>query len=136
MDDPKRDDARLARAERAFKAKEEGAQAMWDYEAEARAVREKTVRLKAQRLAKEAEDEAADAKKKPLISPTKKTTKPRERPSSKKRVAKAAKMAGQEIDRLGDRPAAQEQQASRKRRLLKGPKEFRDIRGDQGKRKR
>ena len=48
--------------------------------------------------------------------------------SSKKTVATAEEMAGQEIDRLSDRSATSEQRASRKRRLLKGPMEFRDIR--------
>jgi hypothetical protein len=37
-------------------------------------------------------------------------------------------MAGQEIDRLGDQAATGEQRASRKRRLIRGPKEFRDMR--------
>jgi hypothetical protein len=45
-----------ARAEKSFKKEErarEGAKAMMDYDAEARATREKTVRLRALRLAKE-----------------------------------------------------------------------------------
>ena len=41
---------------------------------------------------------------------------------------KAAKMAGREIDRLGDQTATREERARRKRRLIKGPREFRDIR--------
>jgi len=41
---------------------------------------------------------------------------------------KAAEMAGREIDRLGDQAATGEQRASRKRRLIRGPKEFRDMR--------
>ena len=41
---------------------------------------------------------------------------------------KAAKMAGREIDRLGDQAATREERARRKRRLIKGPREFRDIR--------
>ena len=41
---------------------------------------------------------------------------------------KAANMAGQEIDRLGDQTATREERARRKRRLIKGPREFRDIR--------
>jgi hypothetical protein len=41
---------------------------------------------------------------------------------------KAAKMAGQEIDRLGDQTATREERARRKRQLIKGPREFRDIR--------
>jgi hypothetical protein len=41
---------------------------------------------------------------------------------------KAAKMAGREIDRLGDQTATREERARRKRQLIKGPREFRDIR--------
>src|SRR5580704_7034976 len=47
---------------------------------------------------------------------------------SPKAAAKASDMAGQQIDRLGDTSATNEERQSRKRRLLKGPKEFRDIR--------
>ena len=47
-----------------------------------------------------------------------------------KDAPKASHMAEQEIDRLADPSATQEEQASRKRRLLKGPKEFRDMRRD------
>ena len=39
----------------------------------------------------------------------------------------ASDMAGREIDRMGDPLATDEERQSRKRRLLKGPKEFRDI---------
>jgi hypothetical protein len=42
--------------------------------------------------------------------------------------AKASEMAGQEIDRLGDPSATDEERQLRKRRLIKGPNEFRDIR--------
>jgi len=49
----------------------------------------------------------------------------------KKASAKATEMAGAQIDRLADKSATNEQRASRKRRLLKGPKEFRDFRSDQ-----
>jgi hypothetical protein len=44
--------------------------------------------------------------------------------------AQAAAMAAETIDRHTDQSAAPEEQASRKRRLLKGPKEFREIRKD------
>jgi len=47
---------------------------------------------------------------------------------SKGAKRKAAKMAGREIDRLGDQTATREERARRKRRLIKGPREFRDIR--------
>jgi hypothetical protein len=43
---------------------------------------------------------------------------------------KAAEMAGDILDRHADLSASSEEQASRKRRLLKGPKEFRELRRD------
>ena len=43
---------------------------------------------------------------------------------------KSAQLAGQTIDVITDPAAAPEERAKRKRRLLKGPKEFRDLRGD------
>jgi hypothetical protein len=48
---------------------------------------------------------------------------------------KAAEMAGRTIDRLADRAATDEQRAHRKRRLIKGPREFRDVLDDQPKKK-
>ena len=50
---------------------------------------------------------------------------------------KASEMAGSEIDRMTDSSATDDEQQVRKARLLKGPKEFREIRRDhpQGKRK-
>jgi hypothetical protein len=50
--------------------------------------------------------------------------------SRKRSQRKAADMAGREIDRLGDQAASSEERAQRKRRLIKGPREFRDLRGD------
>jgi ribosomal protein S27E len=47
----------------------------------------------------------------------------------RKRAARAQEMAAQEIDRLIDPSAPEEERRLRKRRLLKGPKEFRDVRG-------
>jgi hypothetical protein len=44
------------------------------------------------------------------------------------RAAKAQEMAAQEIDRLIDPSAPDEERQRRKRRLLKGPKEFRVAR--------
>lgn len=44
--------------------------------------------------------------------------------------SKASEMAGKEIDRLADPSATNEERENRKRRLLKGPKEFRDVRSD------
>jgi transcriptional regulator with XRE-family HTH domain len=47
---------------------------------------------------------------------------------SRASAPKAADMAAREIDRLGDKAATGEERASRKRRLIAGPKEFRRIR--------
>jgi hypothetical protein len=44
------------------------------------------------------------------------------------KAAKAAEMASQEIDRLGDPSATDEERQVRKRRLIKGPKEFQELR--------
>ena len=44
--------------------------------------------------------------------------------------AKASEMAGREIDLLGDPSATDEERELRKQRLIKGPQEFRDIRGN------
>jgi hypothetical protein len=54
------------------------------------------------------------------------TIAPRQRSTGNRR--KATDMAARQIDRLGDESATGEQRASRKRRLLSGPKEFRDMR--------
>jgi hypothetical protein len=53
---------------------------------------------------------------------------PPARQLSKGAKRKAAKMAGREVDRLGDQTATRKQRARRKRQLVKGPREFRDIR--------
>ena len=42
----------------------------------------------------------------------------------------ASDMAAREIDRIIDPSATNEERQTRKRRLLKGPKEFRDIRSN------
>jgi hypothetical protein len=42
-------------------------------------------------------------------------------------------MAAREIDRLSDSSATEEERQRRKRRLVKGPKEFRDVRGNRPK---
>ena len=49
---------------------------------------------------------------------------------SPEEVSKALDLAGQQIDKLSDQSATAEERQDRKTRLLKGPKEFRDIRGD------
>jgi hypothetical protein len=51
-------------------------------------------------------------------------------------AAKATEMAAKEIDRLGDTAATEEQRQSRKRRILKGPAEFRELRKDSPPRKK
>jgi hypothetical protein len=52
------------------------------------------------------------------------------RPNNREqKAAKARELAGQELDRLSDPSATDEERQRRKRKLLKGPKEFRDIRG-------
>jgi hypothetical protein len=56
------------------------------------------------------------------------------RPSAKN-AGKAKELAGETIDRLGDSGASAEEQATRKRHLLKGPEEFREVRVDRAKRK-
>lgn len=40
----------------------------------------------------------------------------------------AANLAGREVDRLGDQAASGEERARRKRQLIEGPQEFRDLR--------
>jgi hypothetical protein len=50
--------------------------------------------------------------------------------------AKAKKFAAEQIDRMGNSTATAEEQASRKRRLLKGPEEFREARVDRPKAKK
>jgi hypothetical protein len=45
-----------------------------------------------------------------------------------RKAAKASELAGQEVDRRGDPLATDEERQLRKRRLISGPKEFRDIR--------
>lgn len=47
---------------------------------------------------------------------------------SPKARSRALDLAGAQIDKLSDPSASPEERQQRKRRLLKGPKEFRDIR--------
>jgi hypothetical protein len=49
---------------------------------------------------------------------------------TRNRRAKAAEMAGEAIDEQADQSATAEERESRKRRLLKGPAEFRELRRD------
>jgi NAD(P)H-dependent flavin oxidoreductase YrpB (nitropropane dioxygenase family) len=50
-------------------------------------------------------------------------------------ASKATDMASKELDRLGDASVTEEERQSRKRRILKGPKEFREMRDDLPRRK-
>jgi hypothetical protein len=60
----------------------------------------------------------------------------RARAPSKNTAYKASKMAARELEPLGDKTMAPDERDRRKRALIRGPKEFRDIRGDQPKTKR
>jgi hypothetical protein len=57
-------------------------------------------------------------------------------PHSPKAHAKSAALAHEAIDQHTDQTATPEEQANRKRRLLKGPGEFRELRRDQPAKKR
>jgi hypothetical protein len=49
---------------------------------------------------------------------------------SPKAASKALELASKQIDKLSDPSATEEERQTRKRRLLKGPNEFREIRSD------
>jgi hypothetical protein len=55
--------------------------------------------------------------------------------SSDSQKFRAREMAGNTIDRMTDTEASPEDQADRKRRLLKGPEEFREARVDRPKKR-
>jgi len=57
------------------------------------------------------------------------------RSGSHKGASKATELARKELDRRVDRSLPVEERERRKRRLTKGPKEFREMRDDQPKRK-
>jgi hypothetical protein len=57
------------------------------------------------------------------------------RPTSEATVEKAAELAARAIEKTADKSQPAKEQQTRKRRLIKGPSEFRDIRRDQPKRK-
>jgi hypothetical protein len=63
------------------------------------------------------------------------TVKSKGRQSNEGQRLRAREMAGNAIDVMTDSTAHAEDQASRKRRLLKGPEEFRETRVDRAKRK-
>jgi hypothetical protein len=52
------------------------------------------------------------------------------RQSSSKQKLRAQEMAGKAIDKMSDNAAPADEKAERKRKLLKGPAEFRDARVD------
>lgn len=52
------------------------------------------------------------------------------RAGAHKGASKANELAAKEIDRAGDASATTEQRQSRKRRILNGPAEFRELRKD------
>ena len=60
-----------------------------------------------------------------------KVPRPRTQPTS----SSASDLAGRQLDKLSDKSAPAEEQATRKRRLLKGPEEFREHRIDRKKAK-
>jgi hypothetical protein len=63
--------------------------------------------------------------------------KPPAKPVSKPgRLLRAQELAGQAIDKIGDPAANPEERAQRRRRLTKGPEEFREVRVDRPKPKR
>lgn len=47
---------------------------------------------------------------------------------------KSSQLAGDQLDRMSDRSATAAEQETRKRRLLRGPSEFREVRKDRNKR--
>jgi len=51
-------------------------------------------------------------------------------PTPKRTAAKARWLAREAIDRLIDKSTPPNEQAKRKRRLIKGPREFRELRAD------
>jgi hypothetical protein len=58
------------------------------------------------------------------------TVKTKGRQASEGQKLRAREMAGKAIDKLTDTTAAPDDQAARKKRLLKGPEEFREVRVD------
>lgn len=56
-----------------------------------------------------------------------------QRPTSKATARKASQLAAREIEGLRDKSQPAAEQQRRKRRLIRGPREFRDIREDQTK---
>jgi Arc/MetJ-type ribon-helix-helix transcriptional regulator len=57
-------------------------------------------------------------------------------PPNERKARKASELAGRAVERVVDKSMLLEEQEHRKRALIKGPKEFRDIREDLPKPKR
>jgi hypothetical protein len=57
------------------------------------------------------------------------------RPPGRATARKASRLAARELETLGDQSLPVAEQQRRKRTLIRGPKEFRDMRGDQPKKK-
>jgi hypothetical protein len=58
------------------------------------------------------------------------TVNSRAKQTSRTRADRAHAMAGDQLDQLADESATTQEQANRKRRLLKGPEEFQSVRVD------
>jgi hypothetical protein len=58
------------------------------------------------------------------------TVKPKARPRAASQRDRARELAGKAIDKMADAGASNDDQAGRKRRLIKGPEEFRQARVD------
>jgi len=58
-----------------------------------------------------------------------------DRPTSKAKAEKAAELAAHAIEKASDKSQSTEEQKTRKRKLISGPSEFRDIRRDQARRR-
>ncbi len=58
-----------------------------------------------------------------------------DRPTSKNQKQRAREMAVSAIDKMADASVSPDDQASRKRRLVKGPEEFQNVRRDRPNRK-
>ena len=63
------------------------------------------------------------------------TVKTKPQQASAARAARAKELAGQAIDKIADPAAHPEEHAQRRRRLTKGPEEFREVRVDRPKAK-
>jgi hypothetical protein len=64
------------------------------------------------------------------------TVKPKARPGAQNQKDRARELAAKAIDGMTDATATEDDKAGRKRRLIKGPEEFRDARVDRPKAKR